>query len=104
MPNSVLENLHNELRVFLETIQCVQEFQEAKTGGPIQNVPTGSNAYEIGCRILLPLPWGRADLANQIMERVKEWAKLRGVERFGFIDRGNCPLLFIGLREKPAAS
>ena len=98
-----LENRFTELKGFLTTIVCVKKFYESKTGGPVQEVPKSSTDYQIGCRILLPLPWGKAILANQIMSSVEEWAKERGLERFGYVAPGDCPLLLIGLRELSVA-
>lgn len=100
----MLENRYAELKDFLRTIDCVKEFLESRLSGPIQNVPESCAAYEIGCRIRLPLPFGKSNLANQIMEKVGRWAQECGLERFGYVAPGDCPLLFLGLRELSAAS
>ena len=100
----MLENYYNELRDFLAGMECLKEFHKAKLGGPVQDVPLSSGAYDVGCRILLPLPFGKADLGNRIMDEIEEWASVRKLERFGFIAPGDCPLLCIGLREISATT
>ena len=89
------ESHYAELKDFLATIDCVKKFLESKSAGPIQKVSKFSIAYEIGCRIILPLPFGQSNLALQIMEAIEEWAQARGLERFGYVEPHDCPLLLI---------
>ena len=108
-----LERDHEELRTFLENLGYLKEQHLDKKlasgvpiyrGGPVQNVPKPSKDYELGLRLLIPLPWfGDNNLANEIMSGVENWAQQRGLERFGYVFQSQCPLLLIGLR-KPATS
>ncbi|GEM_PF-5188705 len=97
------ESYYAELKDFLATTDCVKSSLNLKLAGPIQNVPKSCFAYEIGCRIILPLPFGQSNLAIQIMEETEKWTQVRGLERFGYIEPHDCPLLLIGLRDLPPA-
>ncbi len=98
------EGHYDELKDFLLTIGCIKKFLESKSGGPMQKVPESCVAHEIGCRVILPLPLGQSNLATQIMETTEKWAQVRGLERFGFVEPHDCPLLLIGLRDLLPAS
>lgn len=90
------EKLYSDLRSFLTALAYLKEIELV---GPLQSVPSSSNAYLIGCRILLPLPLGKNNSSEKIMDEVDVWARVRNLERFGYLDIRDCPLLFVGLRK-----
>lgn len=96
-----LESEIKELKRFLSSLNCVQTSRN--DSGPVQDTSKNSSAREIGLAITLPLPHYHAssnlDLPGEIMEPVQGWAEAKGLERFGAVVPGDCPLLLIGLRK-----
>lgn len=96
-----LESELKELKRFVASLACVQATKGQS--GPVQDTPKNSSVREIGLAILLPLPFGHAssnlDLPGEIMERVQKWAGAKGLENFGTVVAGDCPMLLIGLRQ-----
>lgn len=99
-----LERELNDLKTFLASLACVQDTHS----GPVQDMPAKSSDREIGLAIIVPLPLDRPnyrlDLSEEIMEQVQRWASAKGLERFGTIVPGDCPLLLIGLRKPETAT
>ena len=90
---------HSDLKEFLESLELIKATRDQS--GPVQDTPELSIARDVGCGVIVPLPFGSdLFLAELIMEEVRKWAEARGLVRFGFVAPGDVPTLIMGLKPK----